>query len=237
MPITQHIKESVRDRYAQIALREESCCGPEASSCCGSSATVEAEGDLGLGCGLPTAFADLRPGETVLDLGCGAGVDVFRAAGAVGESGRAIGVDMTPEMITRARRNAEAGSYTNAEFRLGDIEHLPVDGSSVDVALSNCVINLVPDKRQVFDEIHRVLRSGGRFVVSDIVTIGEVPDDVRNDADLWAGCLAGALDREEYLATIRGAGFVDVRVAAESKWQEPGADFTTASVTVTARKG
>ena len=151
--------------------------------------------------------------------------------------GSVIGVDMTPEMINRARTNAEQGGYGNVEFRLGDIQHLPLDDSSVDVALSNCVINLAPDKRQVFAEIHRVLRSGGRFVVSDIVTIGEVPDDVRNDADLWAGCLAGALDRAEYLAIIDDAGFVDIRVATESSWREPGADFTTASITVTARKG
>jgi arsenite methyltransferase len=233
MPTT--IKESVRRHYAQIALTEASCCTP--SSCCGTSTDTVAEGDLGLGCGLPTTFADLRAGETVLDLGSGAGVDVFRAAREVGLEGRVIGVDMTPEMITTARHNAEAGGYANVEFRLGDIEHLPVDDSTVDVVLSNCVINLVPDKRQVFDEIYRVLGEGGRFVVSDIVTVGDVPDDVRNDADLWAGCLAGALDRAEYLGIIRDAGFVDIRVATESSWQEPGVGFTTASITVTARKG
>jgi SAM-dependent methyltransferase len=237
MPTTQQIKKTVRDRYAQIALRDESCCGSEASSCCDASVTAEAEGDLGLGCGLPTTFADLQPGETVLDLGSGAGVDVFYAARAVGIEGSVIGVDMTPEMINRARTSAEQGSYGNVEFRLGDIQHLPLDDSSIDVALSNCVINLAPDKRQVFAEIHRVLREGGRFAISDIVTIGEVPDDVRNDADLWAGCLAGALDRAEYLAIIDDAGFVDIRVATESSWREPGVDFTTASITVTARKG
>ena len=229
------IKESVQRRYAHIALTETSCCAP--SSCCGTSTDTVAEGDLGLGCGLPTTFADLRAGETVLDLGSGAGVDVFRAAREVGLEGRVIGVDMTPEMIARARHNAEAGSYANVEFRLGDIEHLPVDDGSVDVVLSNCVINLVPDKRQVFDEIHRVLREGGRFVVSDIVTVGDVPREVRSDPDLWAGCLAGALDRSDYLEIIRGAGFVDIDVVAESSWQQPEAGFTTESITVSARKG
>jgi arsenite methyltransferase len=237
MPTSSQIKDSVQHRYARIALTDASCCAPESSSCCGPSTDAAAEGDLGLGCGLPTSFADLHPGETVLDLGSGAGVDVFRAAKLVGENGRVIGVDMTPEMIAKARGNAEAGGYTNVEFRLGDIEHLPVDDSSVDIVLSNCVINLVPDKRQVFDEIHRVLRDGGRFAVSDIVTIGDVPSDVRDDPDLWAGCLAGALDRSEYLDIIGRAGFVDIEVPAESSWQEPEVGFTTASITVSARKG
>lgn len=233
MPISRQIKETVRDRYARIALAEEPCCAPQESSCCGTYADT---GDLGLGCGLPTSFARLAPGETVLDLGSGAGVDVFRAANLVGERGRVIGVDMTPEMIVRARSNAEQGGYGNVEFRLGEIEHLPVDGDSIDVALSNCVINLVPDKRRVFDELHRVLRSGGRFTISDIVTIGEVPLEVRENKDLWAGCLAGALDKSEYLGLIEQVGFVDVDVVAESTWQEPGVDFATASITVTGRK-
>jgi arsenite methyltransferase len=236
---SRQIKESVRDRYATIAQTGASCCAPTGStaSCCGpSSATVTMEGDLGLGCGLPTNFADLRSGETVLDLGSGAGVDVFRAARIVGSEGRVIGVDMTPEMIERARSNAKQGGYDNVEFRLGDIEHLPIADGSIDVVLSNCVINLVPDKRRAFAEIHRVLRDGARFVISDIVTIGDVPDDVRTDADLWAGCVAGALDRAEYLAIIRDAGFVDVQVSAESSWTEPGVEYATASVTVTGRK-
>jgi len=234
MPPTQRIRESVRNRYAQIALKDESCCGPQDSSCCATSDTTE--GDLGLGCGLPTTFAALQHGETVLDLGSGAGVDVFRAAKLVGADGRVIGVDMTPEMIARARRNAETGGYGNVEFRLGEIEHLPIDHASIDVVLSNCVINLVPDKHRAFSEIHRVLRDGGRFVISDIVTVGTVPPEVRADATLWAGCLGGALDRSEYLEVIRQAGFTNIEVAAESSWQEPGVDFTTASITVSGRK-
>jgi len=233
MPTGQRIKESVRDRYARIALKEETCCGPQDSSCCGPTTDT---GDLGLSCGSPTSIAEFRAGETVLDLGSGAGVDVFRAADLVGENGRVVGVDMTPEMIARAITNAEQGGYRNVEFRLGEIEHLPIADDSVDVVLSNCVINLVSDKRQVFGEIHRVLSDGGRFSISDIVTIGEVPDEVRNDPNLWAGCLAGALDRAEYLEMLGAAGFVDVRVAAESSWREPGVDFSTASITVTGRK-
>jgi arsenite methyltransferase len=236
MATSYEIKESVRDRYAQIALTEVSCCAPAVSSCCGTSTDAVAEGDLGLGCGLPTTFAALRAGETVLDLGSGAGVDAFRAAREVGAGGRVIGVDMTPEMVAKARDNAGQGGYGNAEFRLGDIEQLPVSDDTVDVALSNCVINLAPDKRRVFAEIRRVLRKGGRFVVSDIVTIGDVPAEVRNDPDMWAGCLAGALDRAEYLDVVRETGFVDVDVVAESPWEEPGVGFTTASVTVTGRK-
>jgi ubiquinone/menaquinone biosynthesis C-methylase UbiE len=189
--------------------------------------------DLGLGCGTPTAHADLRPGETVLDLGSGAGVDVFLAAREVGPSGRVLGVDMTPEMIARARENAAEAGLANVEFRLGDIEALPVEDASVDAVLSNCVINLVPDKRRAFAEIRRVLRPGGRFVVSDMVTYGDVPAAIRQDLELWAGCVAGAMDREAYLALVRETGFERVRVKAESTYPNPDREeYGLQSVTV-----
>jgi ubiquinone/menaquinone biosynthesis C-methylase UbiE len=189
--------------------------------------------DLGLGCGTPTAHADLHPGETVLDLGSGAGVDVFLAAKDVGPAGRVIGVDMTPEMIERARANALAAGLANVEFRLGDIEALPVEEGAVDAVLSNCVINLAPDKRRVFAEIRRVLRPGGRFVVSDMVTYGDVPAAIRQDLELWAGCVAGAMDREAYLALVRETGFERVRVKAESTYPSPEREaYGLQSVTV-----
>lgn len=245
------VKETVRKKYAGLAESGTSCCKP---SCCGGEAPrteagetlvdygslkgdVVAGSDLGLGCGTPTAHADLRPGETVLDLGSGAGIDVFLAAKEVGARGRVIGVDMTPEMIARARRNAAESKIENVEFRLGDIEALPLEDGSVDVVLSNCVINLAPDKPQVFREVLRVLRPGGRLVISDMVTYGEVPAAIREDLELWAGCVAGAMDREDYLAVIRKTGFERVLVKAESTYDSPDkARFGLQSVTVEARK-
>ncbi|HSB89122.1 MAG TPA: arsenite methyltransferase [Anaerolineales bacterium] len=238
------IKEDVRKHYAAIA--ERGCCGP---ACCSpesesawipESSLAEAppptEADLGLGCGSPTRAADLQVGERVLDLGSGAGADVFRAAGAIGPSGLAIGVDMTPEMIARARRIASERKYTNVEFRLGEIESLPVENNHVDVILSNCVLNLVPDKAKAFAEMYRVLRSGGRFVVSDIVTRGPVPDAVRRDAQLWAECLGGAIDEGEYLDGLRRAGFQDVAVLEAHAYEESGVGGTFVSVTVRGHK-
>jgi SAM-dependent methyltransferase len=187
----------------------------------------------------------MRPGETVLDLGSGAGVDVFLAAREVGGEGRVIGVDMTPEMIARAWDNAVKGGYTNVDFRLGDIESLPVADGSVDVALSNCVINLAPDKQRVFSELHRVLRSpdptngrtGGRFCISDVVSYGAVPASIREDVELWTGCIAGAPDREQYLALIRAAGFVDVRERSFVEYAHlKGKDYGAGAVTVEGRK-
>ncbi|HEX7090962.1 MAG TPA: arsenite methyltransferase [Longimicrobiales bacterium] len=172
----------------------------------------------GLGCGNPVALAELRPGERVLDLGSGAGMDAFLAALAVGPSGRVIGVDMTPEMIERAWANAREGGYANVEFRLGDIERLPVEDASVDVVMSNCVINLATDKLAVFREALRVLRPGGRLLVSDLVVEGELPEAVRRDLEAWAGCIAGALEKGEYLETIRRAGFRDVEVVGERRY-------------------
>ena len=216
------IKKEVNDRYRDIVLSNGSCC----SGCDCGSANVEinplidysAEGvevvegsDLGLGCGMPTQFVQIEPGQTVLDLGSGAGIDVFLAAKKVGPTGLAIGVDMTEEMIEKARTNARNAGITNVDFRLGEIENLPVADQTVDLVLSNCVINLVPDKRRAFAEIHRVLKSGGRFCISDVVTYGQMPEEMRQDMSLWAGCVAGAIDKEEYLELIRESGFEDLK--------------------------
>lgn len=224
------IHEQVRERYADIARsggmnKGAACCGPSnddvASRLGYSSAELEAapEGaNLGVGCGAPLAHAALRAGETVLDLGSGAGFDAFLAAREVGGGGRVIGVDMTPEMIERATRNA--GSYSNVEFRHGLIEKLPVADASVDVVISNCVINLVPDKRAVFGEVARVLRPGGRMVVSDVVLDAPLPEAVAASVAAWTGCIAGASLRKDYLAAIAGAGLRDVEVLQELDFGE-----------------
>jgi arsenite methyltransferase len=240
------IKETVKKRYAEVASRGGDCCGSGQVSCCGESQEVVSlvdyssleqlpvEGsNLGLGCGLPTRDGGILPGQTVLDLGSGAGVDVFLAAQAVGEQGKVIGVDMTPEMIARAWNNAVKGGFHNVDFRLGEIENLPVTSNSVDVVLSNCVINLAPDKQRVFAEIHRVLKPGGHFSISDVVTYGQVPPEIRQDMELWAGCLAGALDREDYLQIIRQAGFENVQVKDMVEFDmQKGETYGTASITV-----
>jgi arsenite methyltransferase len=227
----EEIKKSVREGYARIAKQDRPCC-TSAKSCCGSTSLAEdisknvgyteeelkaiPEGaNLGLGCGNPVALASLREGETVLDLGSGAGLDCFLAAGKVGEKGRVIGVDMTPEMIEKARENASKGNYGNVEFRLGEVENLPVADSSVDAVISNCVINLVPDKGKVFREIFRVLRPGGRLMVSDIVVLTELPESIRNSIAAYVGCLSGAIMKDEYLGAIAAAGFGEVRVVDE----------------------
>ena len=181
-------------------------------------AEVRESADLGLGCGTPTAFADLEEGMTVLDLGSGAGIDVFLAAKKVGRSGRVIGVDMTEEMIKRAESNKAKLKAANTEFRLGEIENLPVAPGSVDRIISNCVINLVPDKARAFAEMYRVMKPGGKFTVSDIVSVGQIPEEVRKDLAEWAGCVAGALDREEYLGIARATGFRDVAVVSDKPY-------------------
>ena len=229
----EEIKKVVREGYARIAKQSSSCgCGP-VDSCCGSTdlaqdisksigyteeelKAVPKGANLGLGCGNPVALASLREGETVLDLGSGAGFDCFLAADKVGERGRVIGVDMTPEMMEKAGDNAERGSYGNVEFRLGEIEHLPVADNSVDVVISNCVINLAPDKRMVFIEAFRVLKPGGRLMVSDIVLLKELPDFMRNSIEAYIGCLSGAMMRDEYIGAIKTAGFQEVRVVDET---------------------
>lgn len=247
-----NIKSEVQKHYAAIATQAGGCGCGSGSSCCSSdsvavsdlidygdlNAQVVEGANLGLGCGIPTLHAGIQPGHTVLDLGSGAGVDVFLAAKTVGPEGRVIGVDMTPEMIARAWANAVKGGYRNVEFRLGDIEALPVDDACVDVVLSNCVINLAPDKRRVFAEMYRVMKPGGRFSVSDMVTYGEVPDDIRTDVEKWAGCIAGALDRDAYLQIIREAGFVDVAIHQSVEYDAPkGEGYGVMSITVEGRKG
>jgi arsenite methyltransferase len=230
------IKEAVRNRYAGHATNGTSCCGTQATSTCGCGSGSEVDvrelnaelgydadelseipqgADLGLGCGNPLALLSLEPGETVVDLGSGGGIDCFLAAKRVGPSGRVIGVDMTPEMIARARRNAAEGGFENVEFRLGEIEHLPVADGSVDAIISNCVINLVPDKAQVFADAFRALRPGGRLSVSDIVVLGEVPVAIRDSVDAYVACLSGAILRDDYLGMLAEAGFVDIEVTEE----------------------
>jgi SAM-dependent methyltransferase len=226
------VKKIVREGYAKIAKDERSCCGPVSTSCgCGDVTGIISKeigysdedlnavpdgANLGLGCGNPVALASLKEGETVLDLGSGAGFDSFLASERVGKSGKVIGVDMTPEMIEKARGNAEAGGYENVEFRLGEIESLPTGDNSVDVVISNCVINLSPDKKSVFNEAYRVLKPGGRLMVSDIVLLKELPDFVKNSVEAYIGCLSGAILKDEYLDAIKGAGFSDVEVVDES---------------------
>ena len=219
------IKAAVREKYAALASTSEdgsrgpACCGDLEVSMIGDEYTgVEgyvAEADLGLGCGLPTEVANLQAGDVVLDLGAGAGLDAFVARQIVGEAGRVLGVDMTPEMVEKARANAQRLGYDNVAFLLGEIEALPVDGSTVDVVISNCVLNLVPDKDQAFREMYRVLRAGGHFCVSDVVATGSIPPALRRSAELYAGCVAGVIEQEAYLAKLQAAGFTDVRIVRQ----------------------
>ncbi len=225
-------KKIVRDGYAEVARQETSCCGP-ANTCCGPSDVTETiakkigysdedlkavpEGaNLGLGCGNPVALATLEEGETVLDLGSGAGFDCFLAANKVGRSGKVIGVDMTPEMLDKARENADKGNYDNVEFRLGEIEHLPAADNSVDAIISNCVINLSPAKEKVFAEAYRILKPGGRLMISDIVLLKELPEVVKNSAEAYIGCLSGAMLKEDYIETMKTAGFKDPEIMTET---------------------
>jgi len=225
------IKKKVREGYAQIAKEESSCCA-SVSSCCGSADLTQAisknigytdeelgsipEGaNLGLGCGNPVALASLAEGETVLDLGSGAGFDCFLAANRVGKEGRVIGIDMTPEMIEKARENAQKGNYQNVEFRLGEIENIPSADNSVDVVISNCVINLSPDKSRVFQEAFRVLKLGGRLMVSDIVLLKELPEFIRDSIAAYVGCISGAMMKDDYIEAVKETGFREVRIVDE----------------------
>ncbi len=228
------LKAAVRERYAGFVAKNTSCCGPAAKGCgCSGSQEdpslqigygaedVEAvpEGaNLGLGCGNPVALASLNPGEVVLDLGSGAGFDAFLASRRVGPEGRVIGVDMTPEMIARARGLAEKHGYANVEFRLGDIERMPVEDGTVDAIISNCVINLTTDKKRAFREAFRALRVGGRLMVSDLVLLRPLPEVLRQDLDAYAACIAGALQKDDYLESIRAAGFTDISIVGESHY-------------------
>ena len=226
------IRKVVREGYAEIAKKEGSCCAP-ASSCCSSASLTETiskkigytdeelssvpeDANLGLGCGNPIALASLAEGEIVLDLGSGGGFDCFLAANKVGEKGKVIGVDMTPEMIDKARENAKKSNYENVEFRLGEIENIPAADNSVDVVISNCVINLSPDKSRVFSEAFRVLKPSGRLMVSDIVLLKELPDFIKNSIAAYVGCISGAMMKDEYLETIREAGFGEVKIVDET---------------------
>ncbi|UCE97351.1 MAG: arsenite methyltransferase [Dehalococcoidia bacterium] len=230
----EQVKQMVREGYAKIARREIESCTSTTTGCCstGSDVTVDIskrigysdeeicevpEGaNLGLGCGNPIALASLEKGEVVLDLGSGAGFDCFLAASRVGSEGKVIGVDMTPDMLDKARENARKGDYKNVEFRLGEIENLPVADNSVDVIISNCVINLSPDKERVFQEAYRVIKPGGRLMVSDIVLLKELPEYIKKSVAAYVACLAGAVLKKEYLSDIKMAGFSDVEVVDES---------------------
>jgi SAM-dependent methyltransferase len=228
----EEIRKNVREGYAKIAKNKSSCCCPSTS--CNDRADLSEEiskgigyskeelesipegANLGLGCGNPVALASLKAGEIVLDLGSGAGLDCFLAANKVGEKGKVIGVDMTPEMIDKARKNAQKSKHKNVEFRLGEIENLPVADNTVDVVISNCVINLSPDKKRVFEEAFRVLKPSGRLMVSDIVLIKELPDAIKNSVEAYVGCLSGAIMKNDYIETIRNVGFREVKIIEET---------------------
>ena len=256
MASTKQIKNAVKERYTAIA-ESNNCgcgCGSEGSSCCGGSDPKQAaetigynvaeledipqEAILGLGCGAPVAYVGLKKGETVLDLGSGGGIDVFLAAKKVGTNGKVIGVDMNEAMIKRATEAAREHGFNNVEFRFGEIEKMPIDNATVDAIISNCVINLSPDKPLVFREAYRVLKPGGRIAVSDIVTEGEMPEEIRRDLDAWASCVAGALPQEEYLKHIEAAGFKTPKILTESYYdtEEYAIDFKVKSITVEAWK-
>ncbi len=225
----QEIKELVKRKYSEIALQDKdfnaaSCCG--AGSCSTEVYNIMSESyedlegyntdaDLGLGCGLPTQFAQIKPGNTVVDLGSGAGNDCFVARAEAGAEGKVIGIDFSEPMINKARSNAEKLSFNNVEFRYGDIENIPVTDNTVDVVVSNCVLNLVPNKKAVFSEINRILQPGGHFSISDIVLVGELPDKIISAAEMYAGCVAGAIQKEDYLRHIKQAGFSDIAIQKE----------------------
>ncbi len=230
------IRKAVRKAYAKVAQRGSSCCEPAEASECGVDSlqtssqamgysdkdlkSVPKGADLGLGCGNPVAIATLRAGETVVDLGSGGGFDCFLAAKRVGKQGRVIGVDMTPEMIEKARENAHKGKYGNVEFRLGEIEHLPVADQSVDVVISNCVINLAPDKKAVLKDAFRVLKRGGRLAISDLALIKELPVKLRKSIDAYTGCIGGAIMLDEYKRAVRAAGFKHIKFTVKDRQAE-----------------
>jgi arsenite methyltransferase len=229
MQTEEQLKEIVRKKYSEIALQDKET---NMSSCCGAGGCstevynimsddyttldgYNADADLGLGCGLPTQFARIKKGDVVVDLGSGAGNDCFIARHETGETGKVIGVDFTPAMIDKARANAEARGFNNVEFRQGDIEHMPISANVADVIVSNCVLNLVPNKHGVFQDIYRVLKPGGHFSISDVVLVGALPDGLRKDAEMYAGCVAGAIQKQVYLELIHATGFENILVQKE----------------------
>jgi ubiquinone/menaquinone biosynthesis C-methylase UbiE len=253
----EKIKDLVKEKYGQVA-NSSSCCG---SGCCGSVGCgpgndgftmnedyrfvkgYEKDADLNLGCGLPTQFAGIREGDTVIDLGSGAGNDCFVARAEAGESGRIIGIDMTPEMVEKARNNASKLGFSNIEFILADIENMPVSDGFADVVISNCVLNLLPSKEKIFKEIHRVLKPGSHFCISDVVITGTLPVAIKENVELYTGCIAGAIQKDKYLEHISGAGFLDITVHKENEIGLPESyaeqykdSFSILSVTVTGRK-
>lgn len=227
----ENLKELVKEKYGMIANQEKeenltSCCGCGTS--CDTTYTIMADdysdlegynpdADLGLGCGLPTEYAQMKEGDTVIDLGSGAGNDCFVARAVVGEKGRVIGVDFTEKMLERARENAQKLGYTNVEFVQGDIENMPLDAEIADVVVSNCVLNLVPNKENVLKETYRVLKKGGHFSISDIVLRGDLPEGLQKEAEMYAGCVSGAIQKDEYLALIEKAGFTNIKVQKQKK--------------------
>ncbi|MCK8490212.1 arsenite methyltransferase [Spirosoma sp. RP8] len=236
METAEQIKETVRQKYGAIAEQPpggpadaNGCCGP--TSCCGPEIESNvpivmaqdyqelngyvADADLGLGCGLPTQFAQIKPGDTVVDLGSGAGNDCFVARAETGETGRVIGLDMTPRMIDRARKNAKALGFTNVEFVYGDIEEMPLPENLANVVVSNCVMNLVPDKQKAFAETFRILKPGGHFSISDIVLKGELPAGLQQDAEMYVGCVSGAIQKDAYLQLVKESGFTNIQVQKE----------------------
>lgn len=231
MNTEQELKELVRQKYSEIALQDKDT---NAASCCGAGGCstevynimsddysklegYNPDADLGLGCGLPTAFAQIKPGDMVIDLGSGAGNDCFVARSQTGETGKVIGIDFTEAMIAKARANAEKLGYNNVEFRQGDIEKMPVTANVADVVVSNCVLNLVPNKANVFKEIFRVLKSRGHFSISDIVLVGELPANLRQAAEMYAGCVSGAIQKDEYLNLVKQAGFESLTLQKEKQ--------------------
>lgn len=232
MQTEQDIKKAVKEKYGAIAGQSKrenaaSCCG--ATACCGDDSVVimaddykslegyNPDADLGLGCGLPTQFAKIKRGDTVIDLGSGAGNDCFVARAITGETGKVIGIDFTEKMVQKARENAEKLNFNNVEFRQGDIDDMPVTSNKADVIVSNCVLNLVPNKHKVFSEIYRVLKPGGHFSISDIVLEGELPESWKDVAALYSGCISGAIQKEDYLAIIKEAGFTGITTQKEKE--------------------
>jgi ubiquinone/menaquinone biosynthesis C-methylase UbiE len=229
MKTSEELKNVVKEKYTEIANQtkqenEESCCGVGGCSTVDYAVFAEdysklggynEDADLGLGCGIPTEFAQIKEGDTVLDLGSGAGNDCFVARELVGLSGKVIGVDMTDVMIEKARENAEKLNFNNVEFRKGDIENLPIGGNRIDVVISNCVLNLVPDKEKAFAETYRVLKPGGHFSVSDVVLKGDLPENLKNDAEMYAGCVSGAIQLDEYMNIIKETGFTEIATQKE----------------------